>query len=82
MWVTLSQEKGTIQLCVSDNGTSCADTILLSPTSDHKGISSIQEQTLSLSGEMKIQDNTPRGISVHITMPMKGEHSYENFVNR
>lgn len=82
MWVTLSQEKGSIQLCVKDNGTSCADTILLSPTSDHKGISSIQEQTLSLSGEMKIQDNTPRGISVQITMPMKGEHSYENFVSR
>lgn len=80
-WVTLTQENGNIALRVSDNGTaspSCLDT---TGRMGHKGIASISEQLSSMDGSLTISENPPHGICLQITLPMKGDVSYQYFVN-
>lgn len=80
-WVMLTQENDVIELCVSDNGNANPDSLLAIDKSKHKGITSIAEQVNSMDGSMTISDNSPHGICVQITLPMKGDVSYQYFVN-
>ena len=80
-WVMLTQENSMIALCVSDNGNANADRLITIDRTKHKGIAAITERVNSLEGSIIISDNTPHGICVQITMPMKGENSYQYFVS-
>lgn len=80
-WVTLTQQSGMIQLSVSDDGNAHAACLTSADAAQHKGISSIFEQVRSLGGAMTIANNTPHGICVQITIPMRGEDSYQYFVS-
>lgn len=78
--VTLLQKREQILLEVSDNGTgfvaySCHQ-------SGHRGLDSIQEQVRLLGGRFSICSSPESGTRVTISMPMKGENSYENFIAR
>ena len=79
-WVILSQEKGMIELGVSDNGTSTLESITSSDERTHKGIASIKEQVSQIGGIIVLSNNTPNGIRVQITIPMKGDVSYQHFI--
>ena len=80
-WITLLQESGTIKLCVSDDGTAGIDCLISADKTEHKGVSSIQEQINRIEGSMIITNNTLQGICVQITIPMKGEVSYQYFIS-
>lgn len=86
-WVILSLEKNTMQnniitLRITDNGTARIACLTSADTTKHKGIISISEQVHSLDGTITFSDNTPHGICIQISIPMKGELSYEYFVSR
>lgn len=80
-WITLTQEKGIIELSVSDDGNASPDTLITAEKQKHKGISSITEQVNRMEGSISISNNTPHGICVQITIPMKGDVSYQYFVS-
>ncbi|MDE5777019.1 MAG: ATP-binding protein [Lachnospiraceae bacterium] len=80
-WVTLTQENGIIELCVSDDGTACTDSVLATDSTKHKGIATITEWVNNMEGSVHFLDNTPHGICVQITLPMKGDDSYQYFVS-
>ncbi len=78
--VTLLQKNGQIFLEVSDNGHgfeaySCNH-------SEHRGLNSIQEQVRLLGGRFTICSTPETGTRITVSMPMKGENSYENFIAR
>ncbi|MDE7404431.1 MAG: ATP-binding protein, partial [Lachnospiraceae bacterium] len=80
-WVMLTQKDSMIELCVSDDGNANADCLLTIDRTKHKGIAAITERVNSMEGSIIISDNTPHGICVQITMPMKGADSYQYFVS-
>ena len=80
-WVMLTQEDSLIELCVSDDGNANADRLLTIDKTKHKGIAAITERVSSMDGSIIISDNTPHGICIQITMPMKGDDSYQYFVS-
>lgn len=81
VWITLTQEHGRIGLGVSDNGTADASCLMLADKTKHKGILSVTEQVNALEGKILISNNTPHGICIRITIPMKGDVSYQYFVS-
>ncbi len=80
-WITLSQEKGIINLSVSDNGTAVVESINASDERAHKGLASIKEQINHIGGTITFSNNTPNGICVQIIIPMKGDVSYQYFIS-
>lgn len=80
-WVTLTQENSTIGLCVSDDGTADTACLTSADKTKHKGIASILEQIHSIDGTLIITNNKPHGICVQITIPMKGDVSYQYFIS-
>lgn len=80
-WITLSQEKGMIELNVSDNGTAILEDITSSDERTHKGIASIKEQINRIGGTITFSNNMPNGICIQITIPMKGDVSYQYFIS-
>lgn len=80
-WITLTQEKGIIELNVSDNGNANSDTLNSADKQKHKGFASITEQVNRIKGTIQVSDNIPHGISVQITIPMEGDVSYQYFVS-
>ena len=80
-WVMLTQENSTIELCVSDDGNASSDDLLAIDKSKHKGIASIAEQVNNMDGSMTFSDNVPHGICIKITLPMKGDVSYQYFIS-
>lgn len=80
-WITLSQERGMIELSVSDNGTAGLENINSSNEKEHKGLASIKEQVGRIGGTITFSDNMPGGIRVQITIPMKGDVSYQYFIS-
>ncbi len=80
-WITLSQEKGIINLSVSDNGTATLESINSSDERAHKGLASIKEQMDYIGGTITFSNNTPNGICVQIIIPMKGDVSYQYFIS-
>jgi two-component system secretion system sensor histidine kinase SalK len=79
--IFLSQEKEKIKLIVEDNGIGL-QTSEQHMSNSHKGLYSIHEQVLYLNGEITITDKKPSGLCVIIRLPMKGEDSYQYFINR
>lgn len=80
-WVMLTQENSIIELSVSDDGNAVPDIIIAADKEKHKGIASITEQVNKMDGSIIISENTPHGICIQITMPMKGDASYQYFVS-
>lgn len=80
-WIVLSQEKGIIELSVSDNGVNDADSLTSIDETKHKGITSIKEQINRMNGTVTISNNIPNGICIKIILPMKGDVSYQYFVS-
>lgn len=80
-WITLSQENAVIELRVSDNGTAELSSLTAVDSQKHKGIASVNEQVKGVGGSMVCSANIPRGIAIEITIPMKGDGSYQYFVS-
>ena len=78
--VRLIQDRGEITLYVTDDGVGPGR--FMQHTAGHRGLATIQEQVAQLNGRMSVKANRPRGTQVTITMPMKGEKSYESFIGR
>lgn len=81
IWIKLTQHMEQIELTVEDDG------VGLDPTEykhkhGHRGLYSIQEQIALLEGEMSFSMRKPHGLKIQIILQMKGEHSYEYFINR
>lgn len=78
--ILLTQEDGQIFLKVQDNGIG----FQAFPTKieNHRGLHSIQEQVSLLEGSMTIHSLPESGTQIIITMPMKGDDSYESFISR
>lgn len=81
LMLNLTQENDEIKLVVKDNGKGLSTTqtnILI----EHRGLNSIKEQLFLLNGKMTISNCTPSGLCITIFIPMKGDDSYEHFINR
>lgn len=48
----------------------------------HKGLVSVCDTVYSLEGSIKLNSEIGQGTEIIITMPMKGERSYESFISR
>lgn len=75
--VILLQKNDSIELIVSDNGAGLKESEL---GEQHKGLASMYEQVSLLNGVIDIATNFPHGTRIAISMPMKGEGSYESFI--
>lgn len=78
--VLLTQEHGVISLKVSDDGKGFETAYCQG--CNHRGLASIQEQVSLLDGAMNIESAAESGTQITITMPMRGEDSYESFIGR
>lgn len=78
---TLVQKNEIIKLIVEDNGKGIKEKIITT-NGTHKGIISIYEQVQLLDGKMNITDNDLSGTHITIFIPMKGDSSYESFIDR
>ena len=81
-WITLTQDKGIIMLRIKDNGTADAETLSSADLSKHSGLSLITERVDNMGGSVKITNNFPCGVCIQITLPMKGDVSYQYFISR
>ena len=81
-WVTLSQDNGMIGLCVKDNGSADADSLIYADSSKHRGLALSTDRVHSMDGTISITQNFPHGICVCINLPMKGAVSYQYFISR
>ncbi|MBW9170928.1 hypothetical protein K2F43_06855 [Clostridium estertheticum] len=79
--VFLSQKKGKVELVVEDNGIGLDNRENID-IKKHKGLASIQEQVRLLGGCMQIDSKKPSGLRVTIQITMRGDNSYEYFINR
>lgn len=80
LWIQLNQEMEEVELIVEDNGEGKIE--LDKIKKGHKGLTSIKEQVHMLGGKMEISSRTPSGLKVRIYFSMKGDYSYEHFINR
>ena len=81
-WITLTQDNGIIMLRIKDNGTADAETLSSADLSKHRGLSLITERVNNMGGSVKITKNFPCGVCIQITLPMKGDVSYQYFISR
>jgi two-component system secretion system sensor histidine kinase SalK len=81
-WITLTQDNGMIVLCVKDNGSADADSLTNADSSKHRGLALSADRVHSMDGTVSITPNFPRGICVCISLPMKGDASYQYFISR
>lgn len=56
--------------------------LLSADLSKHRGLSLITDRVGNMDGSVKITDNFPHGICIQITLPMKGDVSYQYFISR
>lgn len=80
-WITLKQDNGIIMLCIKDNGTTDTDILLSADLSKHRGLALITDRVGNMDGSVKITDNFPHGVCIQITLPMKGDVSYQYFIS-
>ena len=81
-WITLAQDNGIIALCIKDNGTAGANTLLSADPANHRGLALITGRVNNMDGSVTISDNFPHGVCIQITLPMKGDVSYQYFISR
>ncbi|MGY3185805.1 ATP-binding protein [Lysinibacillus sp. TE18511] len=79
--VKLALNNDEIELIVKDNGIGQVDHENYEPN-DHRGWASIKEQLFLLNGNMLISKCSPSGLCISIVIPMKGDESYQYFINR
>ncbi len=81
--VALKQENEKVELIVSDDGVGFKKNENGKYSSNHhKGLNSINEQLSLLNGKIIISNNDPTGLCVRVQIPMKGDDSYQYFINR
>lgn len=78
--VALKQENEKVELIVTDDGRGLKENKYGS--NQQKGLNSIHEQLFLLNGKMSITNNDPTGVCVNVQIPMKGDDSYQYFINR
>lgn len=78
--VTLTERNSVIYLKINDNGTGEKNCEITGEGIRHKGIASIREQVHKMEGSFQINSG-PNGFCVEISMPMKGDVSYQYFTN-
>ena len=81
-WITLTQDNGMIVLCVKDNGSADTDSLTYADSSKHRGLALSTDRVHSMDGTVSITQNFPHGICVCISLPMKGDASYQYFISR
>ncbi len=81
-WITLTQDHGMIVLCVKDNGSADTDSLTCVDSSKHRGLALSADRVHSMDGTVSITPNFPHGICVCISLPMKGDASYQYFISR
>ncbi len=81
-WITLTEDNGIIALCIRDNGTADADSLSSADPSKHSGLALVTERVGNMEGSVKITSNFPHGVCIQITLPMKGDVSYQYFISR
>ena len=81
-WITLTQDNEVLMLRIMDNGTADAKTLSFADLSKHRGLSLITERVNNMGGSVKITDNFPCGVCIQISLPMKGDVSYQYFISR
>ena len=81
-WITLTQDNGMIVLCVKDNGSADTDSLTSVDSSKHRGLALSTDRVHSMDGTVSITQNFPHGICVCISLPMKGDASYQYFISR
>lgn len=81
-WITLTQENGRIVLCVKDDGSADTDSLTSADSSKHRGLALSTDRVHSMDGTVRITNHFPHGICVCISLPMKGDASYQYFINR
>ncbi len=81
-WITLTQDKGIIVLCVKDNGSADTDSLTCADSSKHRGLALSTDRVHSMDGTVSITPNFPHGICVRINLPMKGDASCQYFISR
>jgi len=81
LFIKLAQENDLIELIVKDNGIGQVGNEHYD-ANDHRGWASIKEQLFLLNGNMSISPCTPSGLCITIVIPMKGDESYQYFINR
>ncbi len=81
-WITITQDDGIIALCIRDNGTADAGVLLSADPPKHRGLALITERVNNMDGSVKITNNFPHGVCIQITLPMKGDVSYQYFISR
>lgn len=79
--IVILQNHDKINLIVSDNGIGI-DNINDINVNNHTGLFSIQEQIKFIGGKINITSNTPQGLKIIIKITMRGDYSYEHFINR
>ena len=80
-WITLAQDNGTITLRIRDNGAADEDTLSSADPSKHSGLALVTERVNNMEGSVKITNNFPHGVCIQITLPMKGDVSYQYFIS-
>lgn len=78
--INLTVKRDVIILEVSDNGMgfdikNCNNRL-------HKGLVSVHDTVYSLEGNIEMNSEIGQGTEIIITLPMKGERSYESFISR
>ncbi|RKJ47478.1 ATP-binding protein [bacterium 1XD42-54] len=81
-WITLTQDNGMIVLCVKDNGSADTDSLTSVDSSKHRGLALSTDRVHSMDGTVSITQNFLHGICVCISLPMKGDASYQYFISR
>lgn len=81
IWIFLSQKNESIKLVLEDDGIGLKNIDDVDPRI-HKGLNSIQEQIQLLGGNFDITSRNSTGLRITIEMTMKGDSSYEYFINR
>ncbi|MFD0769870.1 sensor histidine kinase [Bacillus sp. CGMCC 1.60114] len=79
--LSLTQENSEIELIVKDNGKGLMATET-GALNGHRGLNSIKKQLFLLNGKMTISECNPTGLCVAILIPMRGDDSYQYFINR
>jgi two-component system secretion system sensor histidine kinase SalK len=81
--VTLTQINDSIDLTATDNGNAWEkDLQNAMELRKGKGLLSLQEMITSLGGQFTVSDAKPQGICVRVSLPMKGDGSYQYFAHR
>lgn len=81
-WITLTQDNEVLMLRIMDNGAADAKNLSSADLSKHRGLSLITERVNNMGGSVKITDNFPCGVCIRISLPMKGDVSYQYFISR